>query len=337
MTDPDAIIRRREAAAWAVRLDAPECSQSDRLAFEQWCTEPPNEAAWGQLQSALKGVDALRSDPDILSLRHQVRKRQTWPTRASLRAPARSGRTIGALVVAASLVAVVGLWWDMNPPVRIYDTKVGEPQRIELADGSRVELDADSRLSVQYRRGARALVLERGQALFTVESDAERPFTVAVAGGSVTAVGTVFDVQRLGTGARVILVEGVVRVAQSQGRHSRDWTLQAGQSVMVGGGDAGPVSNDAVAATRWVEGLRVFERTPVSDAVEALNRHGRERIVLVGTGWGGMKISGSFRVDDTRGFAMALAKIYPIDVTDEADGTLHLDRNSPDGEGAPSK
>ena len=94
----------------------------------------------------------------------------------------------------------------------LYTTAVGEQRVIQLADGSNVSLDTDSRIRVRFAGAERRLELERGQALFDVADDG-RPFVVVAGDTSITAVGTVFDVRRHSDGVKVTLVSGVVDVA----------------------------------------------------------------------------------------------------------------------------
>src|SRR3546814_6360827 len=80
----------------------------------------------------------------------------------------------------------------------LYDTVVGGRRNIRLADGSVVELDEGSELSTDFNKSRRELKLERGRARFEVAHEG-RPFIVLAGGGSVTARGTVFDVDRKST------------------------------------------------------------------------------------------------------------------------------------------
>ena len=48
-SDPDALRRLAEASAWRVRLTEEGVETSD--AFEAWLAEPPNGAAWDQVQA----------------------------------------------------------------------------------------------------------------------------------------------------------------------------------------------------------------------------------------------------------------------------------------------
>src|SRR3546814_18679815 len=61
------------------------------------------------------------------------------------------------------------------------------------SDLSRVTLDTDSLVLTKFDRDLRDVRLVRGRARFNVEKD-NRPFVVAAGNGTITALGTSFDV-----------------------------------------------------------------------------------------------------------------------------------------------
>src|SRR3546814_8812761 len=89
-----------------------------------------------------------------------------------------------------------------------YATAVGGFQRLPLADGSRVDLNTNSRLDVAYSKAVRRLDLEQGEAFFKVAKDAQRPFVVHAGAWRVTAVGTAFTVRMRG---------GDIEIGRAQG------------------------------------------------------------------------------------------------------------------------
>src|SRR5947209_3857903 len=95
----------------------------------------------------------------------------------------------------------------------VYATAAGEQRECLLKDGSVVTLGAASSLTVTFTQARRVAVLDRGEARFRVQHDPWRPFTVFAGLGSVTAVGTVFDVRRYSSRVFVTVSEGVVEVA----------------------------------------------------------------------------------------------------------------------------
>ena len=73
--------------------------------------------------------------------------------------------------------------------------RVGEQKNITLADGSKLHLNTDSIVTVDFTENARNIVLLRGEAHFDVAHDTSRPFTVTAGNNTVTAVGTAFNMQ----------------------------------------------------------------------------------------------------------------------------------------------
>src|SRR3546814_10209376 len=70
----------------------------------------------------------------------------------------------------------------------------------------------------------RRVELAEGEALFRVEHDAGRPFTVEAGNGRVTVTGTRFDVRRDADSTRVAVEQGSVKV------QGRDATQEIGRA-----------------------------------------------------------------------------------------------------------
>ena len=98
---------------------------------------------------------------------------------------------------------------------RVFATAVGERADHRLSDNSVVHLNADSKIAMRYSPAARDLSLEQGEALFEVTHDPARPFRVAVQAATVTAVGTVFDVDLVDKAVEVRVFKGTVLVAEN--------------------------------------------------------------------------------------------------------------------------
>src|SRR5690606_24942303 len=83
-----------------------------------------------------------------------------------------------ALALAASLLlGLAVLWWGWDRGAH-YATRPGEQQVATLADGSRIALNTDTRVGVQYDAQRRSIRLDRGEAMFEVAHDPNRPFVV---------------------------------------------------------------------------------------------------------------------------------------------------------------
>ncbi|WP_406850450.1 FecR family protein [Chromobacterium phragmitis] len=137
-----------------------------------------------------------------------------------------------------------------------------------LADGSRVWLDADGKAMLAYYADRREARLDRGQAMFSIARDPERPFIVEAGPLRVRVLGTRFAVRNLsgrvevqggggGAGRRGTEMAADRRPACGLAR----WRIAAGQSG--GAGFGGGVAHRATgvfqpAAGRGVGGVRAL-------------------------------------------------------------------------------
>ena len=115
------------------------------------------------------------------------------------------------LAAMAVIVCAIGLfaafrWWSGSA----YVTGKGEQRLVRLDDGSRVSMNSDSRMRVEFGAGERRIWLEKGEAFFDVAHDAEVPFVVVAGQRQVRALGTAFVVRYEGLRTAITLVEGKV-------------------------------------------------------------------------------------------------------------------------------
>lgn len=236
------------------------------------------------------------------------------------------------LAAAASLAAVAACagWWlqDRQPEAIEYATGVGEHRVVVLDDGTRVELDTDTRMRVAYSRKDRTIQFEQGRAHFDVVRDG-RPMQVQTALGEIRVVGTVFEVDRHANVLDVTLLEGRVDVAPvREGELARGVEqMKAGDRLSIDG--AGSVSRAAFAGepSPWRGGRLVFDDMSLSDAVSEFNRYSKAQIRLGDPTLASIRVSGTFRSDDPRGFIEALDLLYRVSGTRDAAGNVTLSRH----------
>jgi transmembrane sensor len=163
-------------------------------------------------------------------------------------------------------------------------TRRGERVAFNLADGSRVILGPESRLSIpgSYSRAGspRDLLLE-GQGYFVVTHDSLRPFRVHTSFGIAEDLGTVFVVTtyREARGMRVVVASGKVALRQSKaGRPaSADSnplvTLSSGDIARLDSAGTATVSQaDPASYLAWTEGALVFNGTQLGEVIPQLAR-----------------------------------------------------------------
>src|SRR6478752_10751560 len=175
-TDIDA--ETSEAAiAWLVRLQGEAVAESDWLAFDAWLTASPVHAQ--AYDDALAFDQRLAADGRFADVRPAVSPlaAKVVPLRPARRAWVWSaGAAIAAAFVAgAVLVPSKGL---MGGRETTYVTGVGERRTIALEDGSRIDMNSASRVTVRFERHARRITMDDAQVFFDVAKDPSRPFVI---------------------------------------------------------------------------------------------------------------------------------------------------------------
>lgn len=278
-----------EAAAWWAKLDG-GAGRAERAAFHAWLERSAAHRA------AFSEVCALWGELDGLA---KQRAAAAPPVSAAL-PPSRAGRRLSRALQWAAAAAL--LWAVLPAPawwLADYRTAAGQPQTLRLEDGSTVTLNGASALDVAWEPSQRRLRLLQGEAYFQVAPDQARPFRVATAHGTVTALGTAFDV-RVGEETTLLAVtEHAVAVAVAGQAPVR---VAQGQQLEFAAHGTGPVLlADTDAATAWRRGRLVFQERPLGEVVAELNRYYAGRIFIADASLAGRQVNGVFRTDDPLG------------------------------------
>lgn len=306
-----------EAAEWHARLGARFVSSRDIEEFFAWRKTAANEDAYRRVEAIWGQTAKLGSDPQIAAATEAVLSRR----RPEPRRPSRAV-LVGAFagVGAALAIACFGFgWWRSQP---VFGTVVGEQRMVQLADGSSVRLDTDSRIRVRFSQNRRAIALEGGQALFSVAHDPSRPFVVEAGDTRVTAVGTVFDVRRDPAGAKVTLVSGIVDVTAAGGAETR--RMEAGHQAVVRAGETRISAVDVGTQTSWADGRIVFRDTPLRTAVDEINRYLTHKVELGGGASDDVLVNGVFRAGDREAFVSAVSEVFDLQAVRRSDGAVQL-------------
>jgi transmembrane sensor len=278
------------------------------------------------------GDDARKAEPsgnppqppdERIIERHRDALKRLFPLPSAAElAPRKTRRKRAAPIVLGLLLAALIAW---NPAYRHehFATTTAQRASIDLPDGSRVVLDADSRIEVTMRLRSRHVALLAGRALFEVAPARWRPFHVDAGEARVRVVGTVFGVRRSDDGVAVTVVRGLVAVTPGEGNDTL--VLRAGQHVDAHRRDIGkPVTVDAEAATSWTRGQLAFDHTPLREMVAQLQRYRRAPIELAGPGLGRLEVSGVFDSDRVDEALDLLPQILPVKVVRQADGSVRI-------------
>ncbi|WP_417466198.1 FecR family protein [Kordiimonas sp.] len=313
-------------AEWAARLF--DCSFDeeklgpDLAAYRAWLDESPDN--FDKLEDCIEALALSREldqDPDVMALLGEdveAGHAEGTSTVPWWHAHRRYG-LYGAIAACLALVVLnFGYFEPQSYEQLQYQTGVGEQTVYTLPDGSRVHMNTDTRLTVNYTEDYRGIHLLYGEASFDVVSDKARPFDVMSGKGRARAVGTRFNVFNDAGNVTVSVIEGVVQVASSP----KEQALPAatGPKLVVGQqmtyDDAGEMSEvrlvDIERVQAWQSGRLEFLGASLSDVVREMNRYSVTPIVIGDDALKSLRVSGIFDVKETRTMLGGLEDLLPV-------------------------
>ncbi len=320
----------QEAARWLARDDLDHSPH--REAFSAWLdASEENREAWSKAHAMWDIFDKAEENDLIAAMARAARQAKPEPVVRPYW-PQLIAASIATLAVSATLLIGAQHGWFGGhgaKPVQVaaneaasltaigradYVTGQGQKSIVDLPDGTRVTLDAESAVDVAFAAGRRDVRLLRGRAFFDVAHDRAHPFAVQAGGRVVTALGTQFDVRLTPGAVRVVLAEGSVSVASApDGPSAPTVKLAPGQDFSAQDHKAGKVSStDLDEALAWKQGVVEFQDRPLSDAIEVLNRYTRAQIVIKDPKIAALRITGVFKTGDIARFGRSVSQILPV-------------------------
>lgn len=322
------------ASMWYLRLSSPECRESDRLGFEKWRKEHPSNAReFARIERSLSFVDRQSSHPLFEGLISEVMA-ETEPKPGFWRGWVNNGWTgnsrivIGTAMAGVVMVAVMTFMFSVSDQrsLKAYETATGERFTITLSDGSQVTLNTNSRLEVDFTEEQRLLTLLRGQAIFEVVKNKNRPFIVKAENQRIIAIGTSFDIwlDRDINAVKVVLVEGRVVVdeyfanaeqSKKQIIPSKRIELTTGERLVASARLPRVKEQiDIEKATSWRNGKVIFREEPLTNAVREINRYSAEKLRLADDPrLRKLRVSGIFNTGKINSFVYVLESTHGLE------------------------
>lgn len=327
-----------EAAHWATTLDAGPLNFKQKSDLLSWLKTSPVHL--NELLMALSLFECVGfSDPaganDIDDILKQASVNVAPLAEASVsfsETPvATRGKRIWTGAAIAACLAILILTFQLLSSVQnrwkgteanIISTALGEQRSVTLDDGSVVFVNTQSRIAVTYSDEYRTVEVERGEALFDVEENADRPFRVIAGDTIAEALGTRFNVRYINDEAEVSVIQGTVAVTRDgylfkeldRSQSDADvadlievGALDDGRIILVAGESA------ELSATSWVPTLAVtnadvvsawttrrlmFDEDRLEDIAAEFNRYNRVRLVIESETLSNERLSGVFSADD---------------------------------------
>ncbi len=336
-------ILTEQAADWLDRLKVDTPSEADCREFAELITRSPDFVEAFLTTSALHTglAQTLKANPDwlddelltvnspsnIVELQADRKRGATAPVSEKnswwpgIRAVAAS-----VLILAAGVVGIVQFWPVDQDVYKDITTAFGEQRSVLLDDGSVAVLNTSSEIRVRYGPKERYIELARGEAVFDVAKDPDRPFRVRTGTALINVLGTRFNVYRKPEQTVITVVEGAVVVvpkvfAKGDSKEALESekvaiTLPAGEQMSVYNDRRIEHSKqiDIERTVAWLQRQLVFKQNTIESIANEFNRYNRKRIVIKDEAFKQRRITGVFNAHEPDEFLALLQTIADIQI-----------------------
>lgn len=306
VSPPDVVAA---AADWLVRL---QCGPTS-VELAQWRTwlaaSPAHQLAWERLAAMTRTLDAHAAKVPAGAASVVVEQ--------ASQAQLRRRRMLVALL-GLSATGAVALGAGEPAPWRVWAANhragAGERRLLTLEDGTRLMLNTRSAVDTRFDAQTRRIVLVEGEIWVESGHDAAgRPLIVETRSGLVTPIGTRFTVRQLEGEAmtRVAVLDGAVQIQPRLGGDAL--RLERGQQAEFDARTVWAVQAFAGDADAWVNGMLVADDLRLDDFLAELGRY-RRGLLRCDPAVGGLRLSGTFPLQDTDKVLRLLEQLLPVRV-----------------------
>lgn len=242
-----------------------DASDEERLEVLHWAEESEDNRKELMAYRSLCNTLIFNGELEIRASQNELEKKR----RAII-----FRRTVKAVGVAAAIA--VGVFFgfrhyktDTPIAVETLSAPAGLITESILSDGTKICLNAGSKLEIiNYKKNERRVRLY-GEAYFDVTRDEMRPFIVETGKIAVRVLGTEFNVNSKGDEQSVVLVRGAVQVDSQTDEETLSYRLVPGQrfsrNPSDGSGNIAQVTTEDY--TSWINGYLKFEKLPVGQVI----------------------------------------------------------------------
>ena len=280
-------------------------NKQQQQAFLHWLNESPEHHAVYQQSQQVDQLLAQFDDAQtaaISSPSNHFRFRKVW--------------AIAACVAILMLSLTSYQFWPStsNPNFNAqYQSARAEQLDFVLPDGSKLSLDAQTQLALQYDTKQRVSHLKQGRALFDVAKNPQRPFIVNTNRANITVLGTRFSVDSKSNSTRISVEHGRVKVQST--RHAQHLIeLVQGQQAVLNDQGVDVQSMNPQLVDAWRNGRLVFNNVPLNEVCAEFNRYHDADFEFTDQSVSNLMLSGTFSASELDNFLDLLPHVLPIKI-----------------------
>lgn len=291
----------RQAAHWFSQLNSGEVQASDYSAWQLWLNATPvNAWAWQQAERLQTRMAASENPASARVLALAAHGRHTSRRRVV---------KAGLLLLGGGALGLGGYREATQSPLLAdLRTGVGEQRSLMLSNGTAVVLNTGSAVDVGDLHETPWLRLRQGEPMVTVP--AQQTCKVITRNGTVEAGESRFAVRLFDHSSSLEVFGQQARVTLASGQRLQ---VNSGQRCQFDEQGFSPVEAVAHAADAWGRGLLIANDQRLDAFISNLSRY-RPGWLRCAPSVAGLRISGTYRLNDTDQILRALSTSLPVKV-----------------------
>jgi len=238
---------------------------------------------------------------------------------------------LGGLITTGFTIPSLSSFNQQVSLLQTFSTKIGEQAIFSLSDGTSIQLNTNSTIEVSYSKRQRQVKLVQGEAKFDVAKDSTRPFSVLAGEKYFTALGTIFNVQKIARQEVELLVtEGKVLITKPNAvidyvsqkmsviklESIPGVLVQSGEKAIIKGNSLYPINKVSLIQIQrdlaWQQGMLIFAGEPMEQALKEISRYTNINFEIIDDKLAQLLIAGYFKADDIDGLLNSLSLNFNI-------------------------
>lgn len=280
-----------QAIQWLVRLRFNQADEQTRCRFEHWLQQrPEHELAWQRVETLgddFAGIAPQLARQTLNSTRQGMSRRQH----------------LKLLGVLASVGGAAWLGRDYTPlPAMLAQqhSAIGERRRVQLDDGSLIQLNSDSAIDSDFDAQRRLIILRRGEVIVNVGADEglaqPRPLWLQTRDGAIRALNTRFLARERSDGTLLAVQGGAVTVFPAN--TPAGGGVQAQGQLLFNAQGTRELTDNGLDLWSWSDGVISARAMRLGDFLGELARY-RPGVLRCSDDISALRISGTFQLADT--------------------------------------
>lgn len=190
----------------------------------------------------------------------------------------------------------------------VFETPRGEKSMVTLPDGSKVWLNANSRLVYNTFSSSRRQVELKGEAFFKIARNERAPFTVKTNECDIEVLGTTFNVMAYDEFGRkeITLLSGRINVQMG----GNEQILKPGQALILKDHQFEVSEVNATQSSAWVDNKFNFKDIPLSELMKRLENWYDVDITLENLSGREVNYTGTFKNEETIWQVLDAIEVY---------------------------